>query len=211
MSCRKGWNLLSCGSENMYFGRADPSRSVWQDGSICRCHDEIGMNCSAWCTTKAVPQAEQIVVKLDQDCFIADCYSFFKCNIFNSNRSLISCYFKGNTNSSLKRDRAPLFSMMAMISTCMVGGLANDEFVLSCMAPSNSARVERGTSSGFRTNTTVFHTCASSQGNIISCQNKGSQSPLNHAIIRNDTACECFGITSSDTCNFWCLRKTISF
>ena len=207
VSCHAGWTLLTCGSHNSHGAPFDPSRSVWHDGSTCYCHDDTGMTCSAWCTRYAVPEVEQTIITLDKDCDTSN--SAYVCP--NSSTTLISCFFKGNTNGSLQREQGPQFYTMAFANICFLGGLKNDEFVMTCMKPSNSVRVDIGLSNFLQANASQVVQCPRAKGNIINCQTRDSGNHYSYANIMNETACQCYSTDPNAICDIICLRKTVFF
>ena len=142
MSCQSGWNLLGCGGENLTDTSEDPSRSVWQDGSTCRCQDAFGMKCIAWCTLEQIPVLEQTIIQLNQECDSSDrnsvCFSTQNCAGIGS--SIMSCNFKGNPNNNITRKIFPHADMFLPVNTCAMFGQRDDEFIMTCMPASNSAR-----------------------------------------------------------------------
>ena len=207
VTCRDGWTLLSCGSENLPSTSFDPSRSVWPSNSSCRCHDAYGMKCSAWCTKWKIPTVNQTIIKLRKDCSDSFCTLMQGC--LSADSTLIGCYFKGNANGSIERKQSYFYS--TLLSTCMLQGLKDDEFVLTCMPASYSVKINVVGSYNVEANSTQLLGCSSEQGKVMNCQ-PGDRSKLNdYAIIRNETACECYGEDTFHSCAILCMEMKIPY
>ena len=208
MSCDEEWNLLSCGSQNLYNNTYDLSRAVWQNDSTCWCHDAIGVKCIAWCTKNMIPQVEHTVITLNKDTDEGDIESYFCSNELGT---LIGCYFKGNTNSSIERKQSPEVNIYNDYRFCLVGGLKNDQFVITCLAESNYATIQIGLTQYFQGNTSKYLNCPRDSGFILNCKNQGTLNSPNFAIVTNETTCECYIITYSSICEAICFRPTILY
>ena len=209
VSCRAGWTLLSCTVENLPNTHFDPNRAFWPDNSTCHCYDAFGIKCRAWCTTKKIPEIERRVIILDQDTYVKPESDIYQCSQLS--QELVSCNFKGNSDSNLSRATPPKYKTMSLARACIIAGIKNDEFVIGCMHSSNSASLDNKGGYFESANTTQKLACPSTLGNVINCQVRDTTNPNNYAIIKNATTCECFGTEPFFSCEAICLKKTIPY
>ena len=183
----------------------DPNRSFWPDNSTCRCQDAYGMKCTAWCTSLKIPDVVHTIIKqdpLDPNGDVHQCR--------NLNEQLISCNFRGNSNGSVLREKAPSYKKIGLARACILDGLKNDEFVMTCMPESKTVRVDNVVKL-LPSNTATLAACSTDQGNMVNCQTDKPARQSSYAIIKNETTCECFGEDPFSSCEGVCFKWTVPY